>query len=124
MWVGAAIVELHLHGCQSLKQKRGIVRSIVGRVRNRFNVSVAEVGGQDKWQLSQLGLSASGGEATLVRRVLDRATLYIEELHLAEVLSVDIEIVDFPHHENPWTDDGDQADEAAEFGEGWEGGNH
>lgn len=99
MFVGAAIVELHLHGCQSLKQKRGIVRSIVGRVRNRFNVSVAEVGGQDKWQRCQLGFSAAGGDATVVRRVLDRATTYVEELHLAEVLSVDIEVMDFPHHE-------------------------
>jgi uncharacterized protein YlxP (DUF503 family) len=108
MFVGAAIVELHLHGCQSLKQKRGIVRSIVGRVRNRFNVAVAEVGGQDKWQLSQLGLSAAGGDAVIVRRVLDRATTYIEELHLAEVLSVDIEVVDMPHHEAAWHGDADE----------------
>ncbi len=110
MFVGAAIVELRLHGCQSLKQKRGIVRSIVARVRNRFNVAVAEVGGQDKWQLSQLGLSAAGGDATIVRRVLDRATDYIEELHLAEVLSVDIEVVDLPHHEGVWEDDSDDED--------------
>ena len=109
MLVGAAIVELHLHGCQSLKQKRGIVRSISGRVRNRFNVSVAEVGGQDKWQRCQLGLSASGSDATVLRRVLDRATTFIEELHLAEVLSVDVEILDLPHHESVWGPDGDPA---------------
>ena len=44
MIVGAAIVELHVHASQSLKQKRGVVRSIVRRVRNRFNVSVSEIG--------------------------------------------------------------------------------
>ena len=47
MIVGAAVVEIYIHGSQSLKQKRGVVRSITRRVRNRFNLSVAEVGGQD-----------------------------------------------------------------------------
>ena len=44
MIVGASVVELHIHGCRSLKAKRGVVRSITRRVRNRFNLSVAEVG--------------------------------------------------------------------------------
>ena len=101
MIVGAAIVELHIHGSQSLKQKRGVVRSITHRVRNRFNVAVAEVGGQDKWQIAEIGLSAAGADATVVRRVLERATTFIEDLHLAEVLAVDIEIVDLPHYEAP-----------------------
>ena len=115
MLVGAAIVELHLHGCQSLKQKRGIVRSIVHRVRNRFNVAVAEVGGQDKWQLCQLGLSATGADAVVVRRVLDRATAFIEDLHLAEVVSVDVEVMDLPHHEAAWREheDGDLSEEGS-----------
>ena len=38
MIVGAAVVELHVHGSQSLKEKRGVVRSIAQRLRNRFNV--------------------------------------------------------------------------------------
>ncbi len=41
MVIGAARVELHVHGSQSLKQKRGVVRAISQRVRNRFNVAVA-----------------------------------------------------------------------------------
>ena len=55
MIVGAAVVELHVHGSQSLKQKRGVVRSITQRVRNRFNIAVAEIGGQDTWQRAVLG---------------------------------------------------------------------
>ena len=50
MIVGASVVELHVEGCQSLKAKRGVIRSIVRRVRNRFNLAVAEIGGQDTWQ--------------------------------------------------------------------------
>ncbi len=96
MIVGAAVVELTIHGSRSLKQKRGVVRSISQRVRNRFNLAVAEVGGQGTWQHAVLGLSAVGGDAVGVRRVLDRAVVFIEELHLAEVVHSDVEILDLP----------------------------
>lgn len=108
MIVGAAVIELHIHGSQSLKAKRGVVRSITQRVRNRFNVSVAEVGGQDTWQRCVLGLSASGAEAVIVRRVLERACRFVEDQHLAEVRSEDIELVELPHVEAPWDEDEDE----------------
>lgn len=94
MVVGAAAVELFVHGSQSLKAKRGVVRSIAQRLRNRFNVSVAEVGGQGTWQRATLGISAAGADATLVRSVLERAVDAIEAMHLAEVTGSDVEIVD------------------------------
>jgi uncharacterized protein YlxP (DUF503 family) len=99
MIVGAAAVEIHIHGSQSLKQKRGVVRSIAQRVRNRFNLSVAEVAGQDRWQFAVLGLCAAGSDAKTVRRVLDRALEFIEDMHLAEVLNTDVEIVHLPYAE-------------------------
>jgi len=102
MIVGAAVVEIYIHGSRSLKEKRGVVRSIAQRVRNRFNLSVAEVGGQDTWQRAVLGLTAAGSDAGVVRGVLDRAEQFIEDLHLAEVRNVDIEIVDMPHQEGLW----------------------
>lgn len=111
MIVGAAAVELLIHGSQSLKAKRGVVRSISQRVRNRFNVSVAEVGGQGTWQRAVLGISAAGAEAALVRRVLERSVEFIEALQLAEVLSSDFEIIALPYEsgEAPW-DLGDEAE--------------
>ena len=102
MIVGASVVELHVEGCQSLKAKRGVIRSIVRRVQNRFPLAVAEVGGQDTWQYAVLGLAAVGGDATSVRALLERAGDFIEDLHLAQVLRSDIEVVDLPHDEQPW----------------------
>ena len=101
MIVGAAVVDLHVHGAQSLKQKRGVVRSICQRLRNRFNLSVAEIGGQDTWQHAVLGLTAAGSDATTVRRVLERAEHFIEELHLAEVRGFDVELVELPVADAP-----------------------
>lgn len=93
MRFGAARVELHVHGSQSLKSKRGVVRSVCQRVRNRFNVAVAEVGGQDTWQIAVLGLATVAGDASTVRARLEKAIEFIEELHLAEVLDQEVEIL-------------------------------
>jgi hypothetical protein len=93
MVVGAARVELHVHGSQSLKEKRGVVRSITQRVRNRFNVSVAEVGGQDTWQIVELGLAVAASDRAGARRRLEQAIEFIEGLHLAEVVGQEIEVL-------------------------------
>ena len=99
MIVGAAVVELHVHGSQSLKAKRGVVRSIAGRLRNRFNVSVAEVGGQGTWQRAVLGLSMTGAEERPLRRALEKALRFVEETHLAQVLDSEIEMIRLPLRE-------------------------
>jgi uncharacterized protein YlxP (DUF503 family) len=101
MIVGVAVAELHVHGSQSLKEKRGVVRSVVQRVRNRFRatVSIAEVGGQDTWQRAQLGLATVGGDPRRVRAVLESALEFIEGLGLAELMDSDIEILTLPHRD-------------------------
>lgn len=52
--MGVMVWELHLPACQSLKDKRTIVKSLKDRLHNRFNVSVAETGHQDLWQRAEL----------------------------------------------------------------------
>lgn len=104
MIVGAAVVEIHIHGSGSLKQRRGVVRSITQRLRNRFNLSVAEVGGQDTWQRAALGLAVAGTDAAAIRNLLERAVAFVEDLHLAEVLGSDVELLELPYRERetPW----------------------
>lgn len=114
MIVAAAVVELHVHGSQSLKQKRGVVRSIVQRVRNRFNVSVAEIGGQGTWQVAVLGIVMTGSDRQQVRSQLQRALVFLEELHLAEVTGSDFELLELCY-EGSERDEGD-ALTAADFG--------
>lgn len=100
MVVGVALVEIHIHDSQSLKAKRGVVRSIVQRVRNRFNVSVAEVGGQDTWQRAVFGIASVGHDAVSVRGLLEQIVDFVEDLHLAEVTNSDVDIVDFELNES------------------------
>jgi len=93
MFVAAATVELHIESAQSLKAKRGVVQAIKQRVRNKFNVSVAEVGGQDTWQVAVLGLAAVSEEAQEARVRLEKVIDFIEDLHLAEVTDQEVEIL-------------------------------
>ena len=105
MILGAAVIDIHVHESRSLKAKRGVVRAITQRVRNRFNLAVAEVGGQDTWQRAVLGLGAVGSDAKRVRSLLERAIHYIEELQLAEVTDSDVELVQLPYAQSPGPDE-------------------
>lgn len=96
MIVGVAVVELRVHESQSLKEKRGVVRRIVGRLRHRFNVSVAEVGGQETWQRAVVGIAWVGNDEGVVRRGLRQALELVDEMHLAEVLGSEIELMRLP----------------------------
>jgi uncharacterized protein YlxP (DUF503 family) len=109
MVVGAALVEIHVQDSQSLKQKRGVVRSIQQRLRNKFNISVSEVGGQATWQRAVLGITAAGAEAPPVKKVLENAIRFVEQQHTAEVLNSDLELMVLPHEatlaELDWEDE-------------------
>ena len=55
MVIGLLMLDLHFPGARSLKDKRQALRSLETRIRNRFNVSLAEVEHQDLWQRARLG---------------------------------------------------------------------
>ncbi|OPX84306.1 MAG: hypothetical protein A4E53_04083 [Pelotomaculum sp. PtaB.Bin104] len=64
MLIGVLKVELFIGEAESLKDKRKILKSLIDRIRSRFNVSIAEVGEQDVWQRSTLGIvTVSNGQA-------------------------------------------------------------
>lgn len=119
MIVGAAVVELHVHGSRSLKEKRGVVRSVVQRIRNRFNVSAAEVGGQGTWQRAVIGIVTVGHEARAVRAALDHVIEFVEGVGLAELTNSDIEILTLEHGDPSSSDDDENAssDEDEDDGE-------
>jgi uncharacterized protein YlxP (DUF503 family) len=54
--IGLLTLDLHFPGARSLKDKRQALRSLEARVRNRFNVSIAEVEHQDLWQRARLAV--------------------------------------------------------------------
>lgn len=78
MIVGVLTVELHLHGLTSLKQKRSIIKSLLGRMRNKFNISAAEVYRQDNKQLAVVGISIVSNETRYINQQFDKIINFME----------------------------------------------
>ena len=79
MIVGIAVWELHLPGCHSLKEKRGILKPLVAGLRQKLNLSVAETGHQDLWQRAEIACAAVGSARPVVEETLRAADRVVEE---------------------------------------------
>lgn len=95
MVIGLCRITLALHDNHSLKGKRQVLKSIIGKVKNSFNVSIAEVGENDIWQRAVLGVAAVGNDRHFINSKMDKVTNLIEGLNMAEVISRDLEIMNF-----------------------------
>src|SRR5512145_1498638 len=91
--VGVLRVELYLPGVTSLKEKRGIVRRVVHRVKNQFEISAAEVELLDFHQSAVIGCAVVTNDARLANSLCDQVASFIEDLHLAQVQRAEIEIL-------------------------------
>jgi len=88
--------KLHLPLSRSLKAKRQIIRSIVGQVRSHFDVAVAEVGDQDLWQLSEIGVAYVTSDVRHGQEVISKVAGFVAGLKLgeAELLNYETEVID------------------------------
>ena len=94
MVIGVGSVRLRLPGNRSLKGKRRVVASLCSRVRNKFNVAIAEVADNDSWQLATLGIVCVANDARHADEALAKALAYVESgREDVEVLSIESEVV-------------------------------
>jgi len=93
MIVGICSIELTLAENHDLKGKRRVLKSIKDRVRDRFNVSIAEVEGLDLWQRSTIGVASVSKDRDQVESTLAHVAAFVEGLNLARVESVHTEIL-------------------------------
>ena len=93
MVVGLGIITFRLHECRSLKSKRKIVKSIIGRMQNNFNASVAEVGSNDVYDESLIGFAVVGNDRILTNSIIDKVFNFADELGLAEIINTEMEII-------------------------------
>jgi hypothetical protein len=93
MVVGTLKIEFLLSDNRSLKGKRKVVRSMVDKVKSRFNVSIAEVGSNDKWQKIELGISTVGNDRRHVDSSLNHVHEFLESLYLAQIVNTEMDIV-------------------------------
>ena len=93
MVVGTLKIEFLLTDNRSLKGKRKVVRSMIDKVRARFNASIAEIGANDKWQKIELGISSVGNDSRHVDSSLNHILSFLESLYLAQIVHTQMEII-------------------------------
>lgn len=93
MIVGVCTLRLSIPNNHDLKGKRRVLQSIIAKMREGFNVAVAEVDEQDKWQVATLGIVSVSSEAAYVHGLLTRVVESVEQSRLdASILDYQIEI--------------------------------
>lgn len=93
MVVGVYTVELFISESQSLKDKRQVLHSLKDRLRGKFNLSVAEVDGQDLWQKTVVGMACVANESRHVQQVLEQALNVIKGMPAVEVVRTQLELI-------------------------------
>jgi uncharacterized protein YlxP (DUF503 family) len=76
--VATLTIHLHIPGCTSLKEKRGRIKPLIARLHREFNVSVAEIGLQDKWQESIIACAMVGNERGHLESALQTVAKWVE----------------------------------------------
>lgn len=92
MIVGVVKIEIHIPESESLKGKRHFLRRIKDRVRNKFNVSIAEVDHNDLWQRTTLGISVVANEKQFANQVLSQVVGLIGKENGVQILDYSIEL--------------------------------
>lgn len=93
MVVGVGTVDLYIPEVHSLKEKRSVVRRVVQRIRNQFEISVAEVDSLDLHQKATIGFAVVTNDSRLANSLLSKVVDYIEQLYLAQITRAELDVL-------------------------------
>ncbi len=79
MLVGVMTAQLHLGPINSLKEKRSVVKSLIGRLKSRFNVSVAEVDHQDNKNSASIGIAIVSNDTRFINQQFDTIISFMQK---------------------------------------------
>lgn len=86
MVIGILQMEIRLPEVQSLKEKRWIIKSLATRIRNKFNVSISEIGSQDSWQRSIFAVAHLGNQRSYVNQLLGEVLNFARRVRQIEII--------------------------------------
>jgi len=93
MTVGVLIIEILIHDSSSLKEKRLVLNRMKDRLKNKYNVSVAELDFLDKWQRSRIGIALIGNQYSHVEQSLRRVFDYLDNSDSYEIIDYSFDYV-------------------------------
>ncbi len=93
MLVGILQLELFIPESGSLKEKRFVLSSLKQRLRNKFNISIAEIDQNDKWQLSTVAVAIVANEKRFIEKSLNKIFNLVEQEHTVQIMNQQFEIL-------------------------------
>ena len=95
MFVTNMLISITIYDALRLKDKRMVVKSIVERIKSRFNVSVCEASENDKWQISDLGFSFVSNESKYNEKTIEKIINFIDNDDRVEITNIDKEMYSY-----------------------------
>ena len=92
MKIGNCVIEIYIPDTSSLKEKRSVIKGLKSRIRNKFNVSISEVGSNDNHKMSVLAVATVSNERKFVDKLLTSVVNFMEKQRQFEVVNYKIEI--------------------------------
>ena len=92
MTIGALYLDLMVPDGQSLKEKRSVLKSVKDQLRRKFNIAIAEVEEQDRWQRAGLGVAAVGSDKRYVNGLLSQVVEWVRASRLVELIDYQLEM--------------------------------
>ncbi len=99
MLIAVASFDLRIPAATSLKEKRHVIKPLTASLRQRFNVSVAEVDHQDLWQRTTVAVSAVGGSGFHLKRVLHEVEKHVAGYGPTEIIDRTTHVLDSEDYE-------------------------
>jgi len=91
--IGVCSLKLKLFAANSLKDKRQVIKSIIGKLQSRFNISIAEVGLNDSWQTAEIGFACVSNDSSHVNQIISNVIKFIDGNSMVEIIDHEIEIL-------------------------------
>ncbi len=93
MVVGVLQLEVHLPNAHSLKDKRSVINSLKDQLRGRFNIAVAQIGPNEKWQRATVAVAAVGEDRSTVQAALNHVASWVRSTPLVTLVHIEEEYV-------------------------------
>jgi len=93
MIIGACTLKLILYESNSLKDKRHIIRSIIDRLKSKFNISIAEIELNDSWKTALVGFACVTNNSNHANQIISNVIKYVDEDSRVEIVDQNIEIL-------------------------------
>ena len=92
MIVAAARLTMIIPENDSLKGKRKVVKSLIEKARHKFDAAIAEVGDNDLWQKTQVGIALVGNDPQLLEARMQQIMKFIENQYVVEIIDSQVEL--------------------------------